>query len=40
MPGMGKEGLSEKVDLKKAEVERRMDGDEGPFTKEEFFEVS
>ena len=41
MPGMGKSGLTEDVSLKKGttKVEMRMDGDEGPFTKEEFFEV-
>ena len=38
MPGMDAGGLSEAVALQKVE-EKRYDGDEGPFTKQEFFEV-
>jgi hypothetical protein len=38
MPGMDAGGYSESVNLQKVE-EKRYDGDEGPFTKQEFFEV-
>jgi len=38
MPGMDASGYSESVSLQKVE-EKRYDGDEGPFTKQEFFEV-
>ena len=39
MPGMDAGGMTEAVALTKVE-EKRYDGDEGPFTKHEFFEVT